>query len=99
MRVKLSYTIDEEDVLSEAAKILNLSADDMNQAIGMFSNVQQELKGENDENKIVNINKCMEMIDDFRQALCNVDTRLQEVTEIIIGYNDYKAAPPVAEEE
>ena len=29
MRVKLSYTVEEEDILKEAAKILGLSGDDM----------------------------------------------------------------------
>ena len=40
MRVKLSYTVDEEDILPEAAKILGLSADDMKQAIDLFQGVQ-----------------------------------------------------------
>ena len=29
MRVKLSYTVEEEDILKEAAKILGLSQDDV----------------------------------------------------------------------
>ena len=47
MRVKLSYTVDEKDVLAEAAKMLNLAADDMKQGIALFNDVQVELRGEN----------------------------------------------------
>ena len=58
MRVRLSYTVEEEDVLAEAAKIINLSTDDMQQAISLFNDIQQELKGPDDET-VVNIPKCL----------------------------------------
>jgi len=90
MRVKLSYTVDEEDVLAEAAKIINLSADDMQQIIGLFNNSQKELRGESDETNVVNVNKCLEMLDEFRKALYNMDTRLGEIVEIVIGYDEYQ---------
>jgi regulator of sigma D len=92
MRVKLSYTVEEEDVLAEAAKLVSLSADDMQQIIGMFNDVQTELKGEKDEDKVVNVNKCLEMVEEFRKALFNLDTRLSEVVEIIKGYDEYQRA-------
>jgi len=92
MRVKLSYTVEEEDVLAEAAKLVSLSADDMQQTIGMFNDVQAELKGENDEDKVVNVNKCLEMVEEFRKALFNLDTRLSEVVEIVKGYDEYQRA-------
>jgi len=105
MRVRLSYTVEEEDVLAEAAKIINLSTDDMQQAISLFNDIQQELKGQEDET-VINIPKCFELIEEMRKALVNVDTRLEEVTEIVKGFDDYQrhvkaqaAAPPVAPEE
>ena len=48
MRVKLSYTVEQEDILPEAAKILGLSSDDMKHAIDMFQSIQEELKGSDD---------------------------------------------------
>jgi hypothetical protein len=92
MRVKLSYTVEEEDVLEEAAKIVNLSADDMQQMIELFTSMQKELKGDADDDKIVNINKSLDMIEEFRKSLLSVDTRLSEVTEIIKGYDEYHRA-------
>ena len=83
MRVRLSYTVDEEDVLEEAAKIINLSGTDIQHAIAIFNEVQEILKGEEDE--VVNVSKALEMIAEIRTAFLNVDTRLGEVTEIIRG--------------
>lgn len=89
MRVKLSYTVEAEDVLKEAAKIISLSGEDLQQAVTLFTEVQKELTGENDENKIVNINRAQEMLEDFRKSLLVMDRRFEEATEIIQGYDDY----------
>jgi len=67
MRVRLSYTVEEEDVLAEAAKIINLSTDDMQQAISLFNDIQQELKGQEDET-VINIPKCFELIEEMRKC-------------------------------
>tara|TARA_R110000824_G_scaffold76876_1_gene194696 strand:- start:1024 stop:1374 length:351 start_codon:yes stop_codon:yes gene_type:complete len=88
MRVKLSYTVKEENVLKEVAKIINLSTEDMQEAVTLFSAVQRELEG-SDEN-MPNIQKAAQMIDNFRAALVAVDTRLMEVAEIIVGYEEYQ---------
>jgi|TARA_R110002020_G_scaffold203266_1_gene406806 hypothetical protein len=87
MRVRLSYTVDEEDVLAETAKIINLSATDIQQAIVLFNEVQGVLKGDGEE--VVHIPKALDMIEEIRTAFVNVDTRLAEVTEIIRGFDDY----------
>ena len=87
MRVKLSYTVEEEDILKEAAKILGLSSDDMSHAIEMFKTVQEELRR---EEEAPNTGKALDMIDDFRKALLAVDTRLIEVEDIIKSYDKYR---------
>ena len=92
MRVKLSYTVDDKDVLKEAAKIINLSADDMQQAISLFNQVQEELRGGDEEENIPSITKSLEMIEEFRSALLNMDTRLSEVVEIVGAYNAFLSA-------
>jgi len=90
MRVKLSYTVRAEDVLQEAAKILNLSADDMQHAITLFNSVQEELKANNSDDDIVNIKRAKEMMDEFRASLLSIDTRFMEVSEIVAGYDEYQ---------
>ena len=87
MRVKLSYTVEEEDILKEAAKILGLSSDDMSHAIEMFKTVQEELRREEES---PNTGKALDMIEDFRKALLSIDTRLSEVEDIIKGYDKYR---------
>ena len=61
----------------------------MQQAVDLYQQVQRELKGENDENGIVNINRAQEMLGEFREALFSIDRRLDEVVEIINGYDQY----------
>jgi hypothetical protein len=101
MRVKLSYTVGAEDVLKEAAKLIGLQGEDMQQAVDLYQQVQRELKGENDENGIVNINRAQEMLGEFREALFSIDRRLDEVVEIINGYDEYlrtsRAAPDLSD--
>jgi hypothetical protein len=96
MRVKLSYTVEEEDVLREAAKIVSLSAEDMQQIVSLFQAVQKELSG--GEEDIPNTAKALEMIDEFRKALLAVDTRLIEVIDIVVGYEDYRRSERSAPE-
>ena len=90
MRVKLSYTVDADDVLKESAKILSLAADDLQQAVALFNDVQKELRGENDDTAVPNVSKALEMIEEHRRALLNVDTRLDEVHQIVKGYAEYQ---------
>jgi len=90
MRVKLSYTVDEEDVLAESAKMLSLSGDDLQQAVGTFNKLLEELKGQGEPDNTVNLARCYLLIEDLRQALLRVDTRTAEVDEIVRGYDDYQ---------
>ena len=90
MRVQLSYTVDEEDVLVETGKIINLSAEDLQHAIDMFNGVVNELKTPSDEESgEVNVGKVLKMIEDLRHGLVNVDTRLAEATQIVLSYDEY----------
>ena len=90
MRVKLSYTVEDDVVLAEAAKIVNLCAGDMQHAITLFTDVQKELHGTEDEAPgAPNTARALEMLDEFRKTLLHIDTRLFEVQEIVDGYEKY----------
>ena len=43
MRVKLSYTVEEDQVLPESAKILGLASDHMQHCIFLYGEVQRKL--------------------------------------------------------
>ena len=94
MRVKLSYTVDVEDVLKEAAKVLNLQAEDLQHSINLFTRVQKELQGGDEGTETPNTTKALEMIEEFRKALLSVDTRLEEVRQIVTGYEEYRHTLP-----
>lgn len=87
MRVKLSYSVDEREVLGDAAKILNLSTDQLQEAVNLFGEIQKELSS---EETAVNINGCLQMILACREALYNVDMRCGEVADIIDAYDTYQ---------
>tara|TARA_B100000749_G_C18384007_1_gene447288 strand:+ start:555 stop:920 length:366 start_codon:yes stop_codon:yes gene_type:complete len=98
MRVKLSYTVDVEDVLKEAAKVLNLQAEDLQHSINLFTRVQKELQGGDEGTETPNTTKALEMIEEFRKALLSVDTRLEEVRQIVTGYEEYRRSLPADDE-
>ena len=100
MRVKLSYSVEADDVFEEAANLINRSGSDMEDALSAFSRVQKELRGELDEEgAMVNPTKALEMIEGFRLALFNIDSRLSEVAHIIQGFEAQKHANFVAAEQ
>jgi hypothetical protein len=96
MRVKLSYTVEEDQVLPESAKILGLASDHMQQCIHLYTAVQVKLRdvtpegAPQKEDAPTDVPGALELIEEFRRALLNVDTRLAEVVEIIQGYEAYK---------
>jgi|TARA_Y100000296_G_C5171234_1_gene257390 hypothetical protein len=91
MQVKLSYTVDEEEIHEEASKLLGLKSPAMQHLIDLFNDIQGELKPT--ENEVVNSSKVEELIDDFRTTLAGIDLRLAEIHQIIVAYEDYKRRP------
>jgi|MDTB01.3.fsa_nt_gb hypothetical protein len=102
MRVKLSYTVDEDQVLPEAAKIIGLASDHMQHSIYLYSEIQRVLvnapTADEPNPDPTDVPHALDMIEEFRQALLNVDTRLSEVVEIIEGYSSFVEEDPVLED-
>lgn len=92
MRVKLAYTVEEEDVLAEAAKIISLSGENMQTAVELFDKVREELQSTEHPKESTKINTALGLLDEFRQALLGIDIRLSEVMEIVGGYSEYRRA-------
>jgi hypothetical protein len=88
MRIKLSYTVEADDVLSETAKLIGLAGDDMKKALDLFTIVQAELRPE--DSAVPNTTKALELIDDYRTSLLNIDTRLAEVAAIVQAYETHR---------
>lgn len=101
MRVKLSYSVNEEDLLGEAAKMLNLSSDRLQEVIQLFQAVQQELVKDDDAEP--NLQTVLDKLDELRRCLFEVDTRASEVGSVVMAYDDYRReqrlVPPTATEE
>ena len=86
MQVKLSYTVNEEEIHEEASKLLGLKSAAMQRLIGLFNNIQEGLRPPEDE--VVNPSKIEDLIDEFRQTLMGIDLRLAELRSIIVSYEE-----------
>ena len=99
MRVRISYTVEADDVLTEAGKILGLSASTVQSIIKLYNDIQTELqKDEPDSEEAPNLQVVRDSIDEFRSELLEMDTRLQELVEIINGADDLRSGRLVASE-
>jgi hypothetical protein len=87
MRVKLFYTVEDDDVLPEAAKMLGLAGDTLKQVIDLYQSIQTSLSATNDS---PNTALSLKMLDELRKALLAVDTRAMEVADIIEAYESYR---------
>jgi len=92
MRVRISYTVEAGDVLTEAGKILGLSASTVQNVIKLYNDIQSELqKDEPDSEESPNLQVVRDSIDECRAELLEMDTRLQELVEIINGADDLRS--------
>ena len=102
MRVKLSYTVEEEKTLIEAARILGLCGGEVQQVIALFQGVQAELS---QTDSAPDVEKALGMLAELRKSLIEVDVRALEIVDIVEGYEEYKlsgdesAAPESSEED
>ena len=96
MRVKLSYTVEEDDILTEAAKILLLASDGMKQVIELFQAIPASLSTPDEAPSTA---KALDMLDELRKALFALDTRAMEVVDIVEGYEAYRLKSREAPED
>lgn len=97
MRVKLSYTVEVENVLKEVSKIFGLQSDEVQLMVSTYNGLLEDLN-----RKEVNIFKTLRKFEDLRNSLLNLDTRVAEMAEVLRGYGEYENAlrrPPEDEEE
>jgi|TARA_Y100000310_G_C20677905_1_gene814166 hypothetical protein len=96
MRVKLSYTIEEDKVFEETGQLLGLRAGTLQGVIDLFTAVQTELQQKDEP---VNVARVQQQIGELREGLVLVDLRLSEISEIIQGYVTHHDTAASAEEE
>ncbi len=101
MPIKLSYTVEDDCVYAEAAKLFALRADSVQQLINLFQEIQTELRGA--EDATVNSAAAEEKLVEFRKVLLDLDLRASEISSILEAYEGLRraAAPklPSIEEE
>jgi hypothetical protein len=85
VRVKLSYTVEVENVLKEVSKLLSLQDDELRSVMRNHSGLQQDLSKPD-----VNVHVALARFEDLRASLLNIDTRAAELTEILKGYGEFQ---------
>jgi len=86
MKVKLSYTVDEEEVLQEVSQVLSNQGPIIQEFINGFNSLVESLLEKEDK---FNIAVFRDSIHNGRQILAKIDLRLEEVDQMVNGYNDY----------
>ena len=102
MRVKLSYTTEADDLLSESSFLLNRLSEVFRGSLENFNDLVEELKEEK-----VNVSNTLESVDNLRLNLGKIDLRLMEIGDILIGFEHHRLAehlpdtprPPVPQTE
>jgi hypothetical protein len=85
MRVRLSYTAEVGEVLSEVALLLGSLAEVFQSSNSLYNEIIADL-----ENEEFNPNKFHENIDALRQNLGKIDIRCLEVEQVVTGLGDYE---------
>jgi len=82
MRVKISYSVDLDDVPNQVMKLLNNAEECLADSSSSLAEILDDLEEERDVLKIVgNLNS-------LRQGLFNIDAALSDVGDILIGYEN-----------
>jgi len=96
MKVKLSYTVEAEELLAEVAAILGNQGPQIQKFIDLFNEAVEVLK-EHPE-KELNLISFRKIIDDARLILAKSDLRLEEATEMVNGYYGFLEEQRTAEQ-
>lgn len=85
MRVKLSYTAEVKDVLQEGAHLLSNKGESLKECIELFNQIITTLQEEK-----YSSNDLYTTITKLRGHLEDLDIRLVEVQQIIMGFEQYQ---------
>ena len=85
MRVRISYSVDLEDVPSESTRMLNETLGQLQDALDNVRGLIQLVESDQPDKKELNLK-----MDNSRKILGAVDARLADVTMILAGFYDAK---------
>tara|TARA_Y100001937_G_C7076538_1_gene310889 strand:- start:455 stop:757 length:303 start_codon:yes stop_codon:yes gene_type:complete len=80
MRVRISYTVDTEDIIEEVEKLIQHSEAKLNNQLGLFHRVRDQFSEED-------IPRILKQIDLTRKELAKYDQTLEDCFSILQGYN------------
>ena len=88
MRVKISYEVDLEEIPEEVSKLCEDMKIRLNTAINRIEWLMNDLRSDKD------VTKVLQGIHEARRDLFKVDSKLEDTSSILKGYQKIKASPP-----
>ena len=95
----MTYTVEEEAALHEAARILANAGSTLESAIEEYKSIialLSEDDGDRNLNKVAVIAEASQALARFRIGLLHLDTRAGDVTQILEGLDNYWRTPTAA---
>ena len=80
MRVKISYTVDLEEIPEKTSKLISQSGKDLRNISEELEDLSVSLVMDKETIKII------KRVDDLRQELYKIDSLLEDTSSILIGY-------------
>ena len=87
MRVKISYTVEMEEVEKEVAEIMSKASSDLDEAFHEIVSTQNLI-----DTRTGNLEQYLETIDLARKRMMRADQVLEDCTSILQGYQQAKKA-------
>ncbi len=86
MRVRLSYSVETEDIIEEVKRLLNTAENKLYNQIGILKRSHDDLSEED-------LSRAIKQIDLTRQELSRYDQTLEDCFSILQGYSKYLEKP------
>ena len=86
MRVRLSYSVETEEIIEEVKRLLNTAENKLLNQIGILKRSHDDLSEED-------LLRVIKQIDLTRQELSRYDQTLEDCFSILQGYNSYLEQP------
>ena len=85
-KFKLSYTVESNEVYAQLGQLIGLMGPVVQAIVDFYNETQKHLATQTPEEH--DLARSLSLIGDFREELFRLDTRLDEVTQMILGIEE-----------
>jgi hypothetical protein len=85
MRVRISYSVELEEVPAESSRVLSEAAEDLRQSLNIVEDISQDV-----ERRRIDRETLLTALDECRKNITRIDAKLSDVSMIMHGYHEAK---------